>query len=209
MLLNDLKQKKEKKNDIEMVLLKLMEVFKSLETIEFITCIHRIQLNFKDIIEKYIRKLVNSFSQLFGEPRLHCAESILSGATLLEDLIYKKPYFIQMLEQRNSSLQHVCLKIIFELICVNKISSADTRTLLPILTSQFIQHPHVACRYRLTQILISLYKLYSNSGSTDDNVIEILKMCKNSLLKVLMDKDSTIQWMAFNFWSEKAFLSGF
>ena len=207
MLLNDLKQKKEKQNDTDMILLKLTEIFKSLEIIEFITCIHRIQLNFKGIIEKYIRRLVNCFSQLFGEPRLHCAESILSGATLLEDLIYKKPYFIQMLEQRNSSLQHVCLKIIFELISVNKITSTDLRTLLPILTTQFLQHPHVACRYQLTQILISLYKLYSNLDSADENSIEILKMCKNSLLKVLIDKDSTIQWMAFNFWSEKAFLS--
>ena len=206
MLLSDLKQK-DQKSDMEFVLIKLTEALKSLETIEFITCIHRIQLNFKEISDKYIRKLVNCFAQLYGEPRLYCAESILSGIASLEDLIYKKPYFIEMLEQRNSSLQHVCLKIIYELISVNKIPASDTRTLLPILTNQFLSHPHIQCRYQLTQILISLFKMHSNTESVSEDSTFILKLCKNALLKVLLDKDSTIQWMAFNFWSEKAFLS--
>ena len=203
MLLSHLKNKKEE-DDFNYILESLSKTLRSLQLIDFIYCIHRIQLNFKEISGFYLNRLLHYFPQLFGEPRLFCAESILSAASKLEDLIYTKPYFIEMLQQRNSSLQHVCLKIIFELI--DKISDTNTLTLLPILTTQFLTHSHVACRYQLTEILITLFNKYTNLEVCPESS-QILKLCKNSLLKLLIDNEQTIQWMAFNFWSNKAFLS--
>jgi DNA-dependent protein kinase catalytic subunit len=204
MLLNHLKNKKEE-DDYNYLIETLVKILKSLEIIEFIYCIHRIQINFKEISEQYITRLVYYLPQLFGEPRLYCAESILSAVSKLEDLIYTKPYFIDMLQQRNSALQLVCLKIIFELI--DRISDANILTILPILTTQFLTHTNVNCRYQLAQILINLFNKHINLEAINEYSNEILKISKNSLLKLLIDSDQTIQWMAFNFWSDKAYLS--
>jgi DNA-dependent protein kinase catalytic subunit len=180
----------------------LFKIFRNLDLSTFITCIHRIQLKYKEISERFLNKLIYHLPQLYGEYKLLCAESILSSIHCLEDAIYKKDYFVDMLTHRDSSLQLVCLKIINELVDT-KILPCDLVSLMPKICD-FYKHSSVACRYHMIQILIKLFQKYNFANCADDQHLQtISNYSKNTLLKMLLDADETIRLLAFNFWSDE------
>lgn len=208
MLLRYLESKKETSSqiqeDYEYIIELIFKILRSLEQTEFITCVYRIQLNFKQISERFLNKLVFHFPQFHGEMRLLCGEAILAAASKLEDAIYTKSYFFDMIRERDSELQLICLKIVFELI--DKINDNDILKLLPSICS-FTSHTNAKCRLQVLNILMTLFDKHVNLDRASDISAEILDMCKNNLLKFLTDTEPQIRLTAFNFWTDKAYLS--
>ena len=93
----------------------LAQTLKELDLSLYITCIHRIQLNFPRVTESQLTKLIFNLPKLCGEFKLMCAESILASAPTLEEQFFKTSAFMDMIERRESStLQLICLKILYE-----------------------------------------------------------------------------------------------
>lgn len=90
----------------------LFEILRELDDSMFITCIHRIALNYPSISERFMTKLLFHLPSLYGEFKLMCAEAILSSITVLEDPLFKTKHFMEMITHRESSLQLVCLKVL-------------------------------------------------------------------------------------------------
>ncbi|CAF0815340.1 unnamed protein product [Brachionus calyciflorus] len=179
----------------------LFEILRELDSSLFITCVHRIQLNYPAISERCMTKLIFNLPQLYGEFKKMCAESILSSIKILEDPLFKTQNFMDMLTHRDTPLQLICLKMINELL--DKQSDEEIYRLLPHLC-KFINHPHVSCRSQLILILISIFEIYQFKVKNSNLREQILNMCKENLLKALIDEDSTIRILAQNFWTEKA-----
>ncbi len=199
MLLKKLAEKNQDPEIFNQVVGFLFEVLRDLDISLFITCVHRVQLNYPPISERCTTKLVFNLPKLYGEFKLMCAESILSSIKCIEDPLFKTSSFMDMLTHRESSLQLVCLKMIYELL--SKQSDEEIQRLLPIICS-FINHPFVACRYQMILIMINLFGMYQ--FRSEKNVTEIKIMVNETLLKALLDEDQTIRLVAQNFWTEKA-----
>jgi DNA-dependent protein kinase catalytic subunit len=67
------------------VLTFLFDILSKMDISLFITCVHRIQLNYPPISERCMAKLVHHLPKLYGEFKLMCAESILSSIKTLKD----------------------------------------------------------------------------------------------------------------------------
>ena len=205
MLMNKLNAKNSETFDSDLfnqVVKFLFEVLSKLDISLFITCVHRIQLNYAAITERFMSKLVFNLPKLYGEFKVMCAESILSSIIAMEDSLFKFPSFMEMLTHRQSSLQFVCLKMIYALL--KKQSDEELDRILPVICS-FIVHPCTACRYQMILILILVFEKYQFISNSESSLIFHIKTLTNeTLLKALLDEDQTIRLMAQNFWTEKA-----
>jgi DNA-dependent protein kinase catalytic subunit len=203
MLLNSLsKVEKDLDRDgqkmIDEIVLYLNEQFKDMRIELFITCVHRITLNFPEISNNFMAKLLFNLPKLFGEFKIMCAESILSSIKQVTDPIFKLPTFTEMIEHRDSSLQLVCLKMIYALI--DKQTPEELARLLKLVCN-FIDHPNVACRYQMLEILRLVDEIYHNVDNHLTSVVK--KLTYETMLKLLLDEDQVIRLMAQNFWIEK------
>jgi DNA-dependent protein kinase catalytic subunit len=200
MLLNQFEAKNSQDAFAE-ILSYLFEILRDLDISLFITCVHRVQLNYPPISARCMTKLVFNLPKLYGEFKQMCAESILSSIKLLDDPILKTNAFMEMIEHRESSLQLVCLKMIGELL--SKQSDEELIRLLPIVCN-FVHHSNAACRYQMILILISVYEMcHLTYTAPKTSTLTIKKMTSETLLKALLDEDQTIRLMAQNFWIEK------
>lgn len=114
MLLNNIELKKSIEMDLEKfneLVSFLFGILRELDDSMFITCIHRITLNYPSISERFMTKLMFHLPSLYGEFKLMCAEAILSSIKVLEDSLFKTKTFIEMIAHRESSIQLVCLKV--------------------------------------------------------------------------------------------------
>ncbi|RNA36049.1 DNA-dependent kinase catalytic subunit [Brachionus plicatilis] len=179
----------------------LFEILREADTSLFITSIHKIQLNYAAISERFMTKLVFFLPQLYGDFKKMCAESILSSIRVLQDPLFKSKNFIDMLTHRDTPIQLICLKMIHETL--DKQTDEDLDRLMPHL-EKFIHHPHLSCRYQFVLILISLYEIYQFKVNQIGSTSQILNFSKENLLKALIDEDTSIRVMAQNFWTEKA-----
>ena len=175
----------------------LCEADKSL----FLTSVHRLQLNYPAISERFMNKLVFYLPQLYGDFKKMCAESILSSIRVLQDPLFRSQNFMEMLTHRDTPIQLICLKMVYETL--DKLNDEDLNRLMPHL-EKFINHSHLSCRYQFVLILISLYEIYQFKVKESDYRNLILDFCKENLLKALIDEESSIRVMAQNFWTEKA-----
>jgi len=176
-----------------------MESIKSLlnENSLFITCLHRIQLNYPHITEFFLNKLIYDLPSLYGEFKQMCAESILSSVTKEhENLFLISKNFIDMLKNGDSLLQLVSLKMIFNTL--EKQSEENLKRLIPIVCS-FVKHSNAACRYQMMDILIKVYQYQSNKISN-----ELRNLVNETLLLVLLDEYQPIGIVAQNFWCEQS-----
>lgn len=187
------------KNKLDDLLSYLMESIKSLlnENSLFITCLHRIQLNYPHITEFFLNKLIYDLPSLYGEFKQMCAECILSSVTKEhENLFIISKNFIDMLKNGDSLLQLVSLKMIFNTL--EKQSEENLKRLIPIVCS-FVKHSNAACRYQMMDILIKVYQYQSNKISN-----ELRNLVNETLLLVLLDEDQPIRIVAQNFWCEQS-----
>jgi DNA-dependent protein kinase catalytic subunit len=203
MLLNNLSKiekdlDKDGQNMIDEIVLYLNEQFKDMRIELFITCVHRITLNFPEISNNFMAKLLFNLPKLFGEFKIMCAESILASIKQVTDPIFKLQTFTEMIEHRDSSLQLVCLKMIYALI--DKQNPDELARLLKMVCN-FINHPNVACRYQMLEILRLVDEIYHNVDNHLTSVIK--KLTYGTMLKLLLDEDQVIRLMAQNFWIEK------
>ena len=181
----------------------LFEVFRELDESMFITCIHRVQINYPAISERFMTKLLFHLPSLYGEFKQMCAESILSSIKVLEDPLFKTRAFMEMISHRESSLQLVCLKMIY-VLCERQ-SEEELARLMPIICD-FKKHSNAACRYQMLLILILVYEgnQFKINESITANGLKIRQLTNETLLIALLDEDQTIRIMAQNFWTEKA-----
>lgn len=181
----------------------LEELFQTLSRLELnllITCVHRIQLNYPAITERFMTILMHNLPRLYGEFKLMCAESILSSIRTVQDPFFKLPAFMEMLTHRESALQLVCLKMINAVL--DKQSEEELGRLMPVICS-FVTHSHVACRYQMLVALITVYEMYSGRG-VSPVMAGVQKLVQETLLLALLDPEPTIRVIAQNFWTEKA-----
>ena len=118
----------------------LSQILKDLDIALFITCIHRIQLNYPQLTQHFMSILLYNLSKLYGEFKLMCAESILASISTVDTQILRNSSFTDMITHRDSSLQLVCLKMINGLL--SKLNEEELVRLLPIVCG-FIDHGHV------------------------------------------------------------------
>ena len=118
----------------------LSQILKDLDIALFITCIHRIQLNYPQLTQHFMSMLLYNLTKLYGEFKLMCAESILASISTVDTLILRNNAFTDMITHRDSSLQLVCLKMINGLL--SKLNEEELVRLLPIVCG-FIDHGHV------------------------------------------------------------------
>jgi DNA-dependent protein kinase catalytic subunit len=167
------------------------------EDSQFITCLHKIQLNYSKITEPFLSRLVFKMPGLYGEFKQMCAECILASLPKLEDKIFNTKLFTDMITNRDSLLQLVCLKMIYTML--DQQTEEDLNRLLPIVCS-FKTHSNAACRYQMILILISLFEKFN----LENRVSKVLQLVNETLLIVLLDEDQSIRILAQNFWCEKA-----
>jgi DNA-dependent protein kinase catalytic subunit len=170
----------------------LFEILRDLDESMFITCIHRIQINYPCISERFMSKLVFHLPSLYGEFKQMCAESILSSIKVLEDPLFKTKAFMEMISHRESSLQLICLKMIYELL--DKQTEEELCRLLPLIC-EFKNHPNVACRFQMLKTLILIYETnqLKINDSISSNSMKIKSLTNETLLITLLDEDQTIR----------------
>jgi DNA-dependent protein kinase catalytic subunit len=72
----------------------LSDLLSKLSIDMFITCVHRVQINYPSISEKCMAKLVYNLPRLYGEFKIMCAESILSSIQTIVDPLLMTVYYI-------------------------------------------------------------------------------------------------------------------
>lgn len=179
----------------------LVQTLKELEISLYITCVHRVQLNFPKITESQKAILVFNLPKLNGEFKIMCAESILATTEFLEDHFFTSPSFKDLIERRDmGSLQLIALKIMYQHFLVkqkqldmnpnliNQIESEMVR-LFPIFCEEFIKHSNVACRYQLILILILAFDIQAKKKDfSNADGMNCRKLTNDTLLKALLDE---------------------
>lgn len=89
----------------------LYQLLKELDESMFITCVHRVALNWPLVSERFMAKLLHQLASLHGEFKLMCAEAVLAGIGKLDEPLLGTSTFMEMVGHRESSLQLVCLKV--------------------------------------------------------------------------------------------------
>jgi DNA-dependent protein kinase catalytic subunit len=89
----------------------LFEVLRGMDESMFITCVHRVALNYPLISERFMAKLLHLLPGLHGEFKVMCAEAVLASIQTLEEPLLKTRSFMEMVAHRESSLQLVGLKV--------------------------------------------------------------------------------------------------
>ncbi len=199
--------KNDSDKDLELGIGQLLhQTLKELETSVYITCVHRIQLNFPKVAEDCKAVLAYNLPKLNGEFKIMCAESILAAADFLEDHFFTSSSFKDLIEKReSSSLQLIGLKTIYahflykqkkleiNVSLINQIETEMAR-LFPILCDEFVKHSSVACRYQLVLILILAFDIQArNKDSLSPDGISCRKLTKETLLKALKDEGNLNQ----------------
>ena len=161
MLLKNIENKTIQMNsddDFQLLIGFLFENLRELDDSMFITCIHKIQLNYQAIAERFVTKLLFLLPSLYGDFKQMCAESVLSAIKTVDEPVFKTKVFNEMLTHRDNSLQLVCLKMIHAVS--DKQSDEDLVKLLPSICS-FHTHPNTACRAQMLLTLVAIYEKYS------------------------------------------------
>ncbi len=90
---------------------------------------------------------------------------------------------------------------------VEKQSEEELLRLLPTICS-FKNHSHVACRYQMLRILISIFENYQFkiANTLTPTCLQIKILTNETLLIALLDENQTIRLTAQNFWTDNAYM---
>ncbi|XP_074649158.1 DNA-dependent protein kinase catalytic subunit-like [Tubulanus polymorphus] len=181
-------------------------VYKVLGTLQggkldvFITCIHKIQLQFPAIIDRFVNQLLFVLPNLHGQFKLLCLEIILARTEFIDDIFMemRNKGIVDLLNHRDEGIQHVSLKIVQAML--KKLPAADLLFLLPCVTG-FSRNPSQLCRATMYEILIWIYDNYREDES--DSAADVMSQVKECLLHGLSDDDLHNKLLVQNFWSHE------
>ncbi|XP_056017774.1 DNA-dependent protein kinase catalytic subunit-like isoform X2 [Ostrea edulis] len=171
----------------------------------FILCIHRMQLHYSPIADRFMNRLLFVLPNLHMELRNHCLEIILSRIDTLENVYteLKSKGLLAFLSHRDEETQLIVLKIVKSI--QTKLQASEVSELLPLM-SGFCFSPSIPCRNVMYDILMWVYDNYREDESETAN--NIMQQTKESLLKGLGDEDIQCRLLVQNFWSSETRVPG-
>ncbi|ESO12540.1 hypothetical protein HELRODRAFT_159097 [Helobdella robusta] len=153
---------------------------------KFITCLHKMQLNYPAICERYKSKVLFMIPNVYGIYQIYCLEILkhYCDRSLFVDLKLASLKFVHAL------LTHLTVD--------------DLTLLIPHLFSVG-NHTSVECRVALNEIFMWIYDQYYDKKLEDKFALEIDNV-KKSLIGSLQDEDDVVRTLAYNYWRRESHL---
>ncbi|CAD5112585.1 DgyrCDS1798 [Dimorphilus gyrociliatus] len=177
---------------------KRLDSIKTSKIDQYITCLYKIQLNYKSIAEKESSKVLFLLPQLFGELREFGLEIVNNSLSKIENAFeeLKNKELLEILNHRDEGCQYAALKIVKGLL--PNLKQEEILYFIPSLIS-FVSSTSTKCRGLMYDIFIDLYDRYHGSDELANR--DIILNTKDVLLQGLLDEDYRIAIQ--NFWSDE------
>ncbi|XP_022778667.1 DNA-dependent protein kinase catalytic subunit-like isoform X5 [Stylophora pistillata] len=176
---------------------------------KFITCVHKLKLNYPPIVDRFVNQILFTLPSVHGDFKSYCLEILCSRVEHIPNLFteLKGRGLKEMLSQRDDGIQIGVLRIIKHLM--KKLTIPELKFIFPLLTS-FVSHPNLLCRDLMYDIFIWIYDSYraDEAFQAEEGSADILADAKDHLLQGLADDHRDLQLKLRNFWSDEARLPG-
>lgn len=168
---------------------------------KFIGCLHKIQLNYPELSDRFAGRILFLLPNLTQNERLFALEILASRAEHIPDLKFelKTKNFYQSLLYKNERHQFISLKLVSKV--VTSLDEKEIVSLLDIL-EQIFSHCSFSCRDLSYDIFISIFT--DIKFASHEN---ILSRTKALLLQGLVDSTDANRLKVFNFWNQDSRLS--
>jgi len=176
---------------------------------KFITCVHRLQLNYPPIVDRFVNQILFKLPSVHGDFKTYCLEIICSRAENIPNLFteLKTKGLKEILGHRDEGSQVAVLRIIQRLL--KKLTVPELQYIFPSVTA-FLSHPNSLCRELMYDILIWIYDTFRADEvfRAEEGAADILAVAKDHLLQGLADDNRDLKLKLRNFWSDESRLPG-
>ncbi|KAF9909938.1 hypothetical protein EC991_007741 [Linnemannia zychae] len=165
-------------------------------TVQFLYCLHKVQLNYPEMTDAFGLRLLFLFPQLLGEERTLALEILAGRAQFIPDLFQSLQglNFLGCLKHRDEGTQFAALSIIYGLW--ESLKPEQIMYFLDTLVFEFSSHSSMECRKLYYSILMMLFDKSSNTP-------HVLKALRTQLLRGLGDSSESIRHTVVGFWYDK------
>ncbi|XP_068717854.1 DNA-dependent protein kinase catalytic subunit-like isoform X1 [Montipora capricornis] len=176
---------------------------------KFISCVHKLQLNYPPIADRFVNQILFKLPSVYGDFKTYCLEILCSRAEYIPNLFteLKTKGLKDVLTYRDEGSQVAALRILQRLL--KKLTVPELQFMFPSVTA-FISHPSILCRELMYDILIWIYDVFRSDEMfrAEKGAAEILTEAKNHLLEGLADDNRDLRLKLRNFWSDESRLPG-
>ncbi|KAL9956083.1 hypothetical protein ACROYT_G037506 [Oculina patagonica] len=176
---------------------------------KFISCVHRLQLNYPPIVDRFVSQILFKLPSVHGDFKTYCLEILCSRVEHIPNLFteLKTKGLKEILTHRDEGSQVAILRIIQQLL--KKLTILELQFIFPSVTA-FVSHPSVLCRELMYDILIWIYDTFraDEAFQAEEGAADILAVAKDHLLQGLADDNRDIKLKLRNFWSDETRLPG-
>ncbi|EDO34280.1 predicted protein, partial [Nematostella vectensis] len=171
---------------------------------KFITCVHRLQLNYPRIVDRFMKHIMFHLPTIHGVFKAQCLEIVLSRVSDIPDLFteLRSKGLNVMFEHRDEGVQVALLKIIQGLL--EKLKMSEIEYVVPSIATMATSSS-TACRELIYDIFMWVYDTYRSDETfrNEEGSEEILATAKDYLLRGLADDNKILKLKLQNFWSDE------
>ncbi|XP_048576196.1 DNA-dependent protein kinase catalytic subunit isoform X3 [Nematostella vectensis] len=171
---------------------------------KFITCVHRLQLNYPRIVDRFMKHIMFHLPTIHGVFKAQCLEIVLSRVSDIPDLFteLRSKGLNVMFEHRDEGVQVALLKIIQGLL--EKLKMSEIEYVVPSIATMATSSS-TACRELMYDIFMWVYDTYRSDETfrNEEGSEEILATAKDYLLRGLADDNKILKLKLQNFWSDE------
>ncbi|KAG0205959.1 hypothetical protein BGX33_007637 [Mortierella sp. NVP41] len=165
-------------------------------TVQFLNCLHKVQLNYPEMTDTFGLRLLFLFPQLLGEERTLALEILAGRAQFIPDLFQSLQglNFLGCLKHKDEGTQFAALSIIYGLW--ESLKPEQIMYFLDTLVFEFSSHSSMECRKLYYSILMVLFDKHADSPN-------VSKAVRTQLLRGLGDPSESIRHTVVEFWYGK------
>nr|XP_054763504.1 DNA-dependent protein kinase catalytic subunit-like [Lytechinus pictus] len=169
----------------------------------FITCLHKIHLNYPVFTDRFMNKLLFMLPSIHGQPKTECLQIITARIEHIDNAFIemKNKNILALLTHKDEADQLTSLKLVDGML--PKLQPSELLHLLPAVKG-FVSHPSPTCRDAMYSILMWIYDNYREEDRRDgENADKALSIAKDTLLQGLSDQENYLRLRVSNFWSHE------
>ncbi|XP_063961376.1 DNA-dependent protein kinase catalytic subunit-like [Lytechinus pictus] len=169
----------------------------------FITCLHKIHLNYPVFTDRFMNKLLFMLPSIHGQPKTECLQIITARIEHIDNAFIemKNKNILALLTHKDEADQLTSLKLVDGML--PKLQPSELLHLLPAVKG-FVSHPSPTCRDAMYSILMWIYDNYREEDRRDgEDADKALSIAKDTLLQGLSDQENYLRLRVSNFWSHE------
>ncbi|KAG0293742.1 hypothetical protein BGZ96_002384 [Linnemannia gamsii] len=165
-------------------------------TVQFLNCLHKVQLNYPEITDPFPPRIFFLFQKLLGEERTLALEILAGRAKFIPELFKELQgvNFLGCLKHNDEATQFAALSIIYGLW--ESLEPEQVMYFLDTLVYEFSSHTSMECRKLYYSILMVLFEKFAS-------VPHVSKVLRTQLLRGLGDPSESIRHTVVEFWYGK------